>query len=72
MYLAEEDPTENELIRIDWSSKRKEDKVDPKQKLSVFLQFKESMREEYKTLKFTPFAFLTKENESELGSRIYP
>jgi hypothetical protein len=58
VYMADSDPTQNELTRIDWSSKLKNQRFDPRQKLSVFLQFKESMKEEYKTLKFTPFAYL--------------
>lgn len=57
-YTPGTDPTENELIRIDWSNKMQDQLFDPRQKLSVFLQFKDSMKEEYKTLKFTPFAYL--------------
>ena len=74
-YNAETDPTENELVRIDWSMKFKDEKFDPRQKLSVFLQFKESLKEEYKTLKFTPFAYLVKDSlthEASFNDRIYP
>lgn len=52
-YTSDTDPIENELVRIDWSAKMKDQLFDPRQKLSVFLQFKESMKEEYKTLKFS-------------------
>lgn len=39
------DPDENEIVRIDWSHKLKDQRFDPRQKLSVFIQFKESMKE---------------------------
>lgn len=73
-YTADTDPIENELVRVDWSAKLREELFDARQKLSVFLQFKESMKEEYKTLKFSKFAYLTPEDDEQdkEAARIYP
>ena len=69
-YTPDTDPTENELVRIDWSNKLSDQLFDPRSKLSVFLQFKESMKEEYKTLKFTPFVYLFPVDEKNKGTAL--
>ncbi|CDW81429.1 laminin subunit alpha-like [Stylonychia lemnae] len=73
-YTPDTDPTENELIRIDWQGgKLKDQKFDSRQKLSVFLQFKESMKEEFKTLKFTPFVYLVSIDYQKMDdTKIFP
>ena len=74
------------MIRIDWpvedvrgfsesSTGLIVRRFDSRQRLSVFLQFKESMKEEYKTLKFSAFAYLIPEGMTETSdfeARIYP
>lgn len=59
----------NELMRIEWPVKSKNDYFDPRQKLSVVLEFKSSMKELYKEIKFLPFAYLIHETTN---ATIYP
>jgi hypothetical protein len=52
-------------MRIDLSTKLSNELFDPRQKLSAFLQFRNSMKEDYKQLKFMNFVYLVPEGQAD-------
>ena len=65
---------ENEVVAIDWSTSNSKQFFDHRNKLVLFVEFRDSLKEDYKMIKFLNFLYMQEEHEDDnpFGNRVVP